>query len=77
MAEIEHLKDLLVNSVSWLHGYIVNLREFHYCKAKKAGHPTIEESDVVIIKEVNVHHGKWRLARVDKLLKGTDGEIRS
>ena len=61
---------------SWLNDYIVNLREFHNCKAKKAGHPMIEESDVVIIKEDNVHRGNWRLARVDKLLKGTDGEIR-
>ena len=61
---------------SWLHDYIVNLREFHNCKAKKAGHPMIEESDVVIIKEDNVHRGNWRLAQVDKLLKGTDGEVR-
>ena len=61
---------------SWLHDYIVNLREFHNCKAKKAEHPLIEESDVVIIKEDNVHRGSWRLARVDRLLKGTDGEIR-
>ena len=36
----------------------------------------IEESDVVIVKEDNVHHGNWRLARVEKLLRGTDGEIR-
>ena len=36
----------------------------------------IKESDVVILKEGNVHHGNWRLARVDKLLKGTDGEVR-
>ena len=61
---------------SWLHDYIVNLREFHNCKAKKAGHPMIEESDVVIIKDDNVHRGNWRLARVDKLLKGPNGEIR-
>ena len=61
---------------SWLHDYIVNLREFRNCEAKKAGHPLIEESAVVIIKEDNVHRGNWRLARVDKLLKGTDGEIR-
>ena len=61
---------------SWLHDYIVNLREFHNCKAKKAGHPMIEESDVVIKKDYNLHRGNWRLARVDKLLKGTNGEIR-
>ena len=36
----------------------------------------IEESDVAIIKDDNVHHGNWRLPRVDKLLKSTDGEIR-
>ena len=35
----------------------------------------LEESDVVTIKEDNVHCWNWRLARVDKLLKGAVGEI--
>ena len=54
---------------SWLQDCIVNLREFHNCTAKKAGYSMIEESDVAVIKEDNVHREKWRLARVDKLLK--------
>ena len=61
---------------SWLHDYIVNLREFHNCNAKKVGHPMTEESDVVIMKEDNVHRRNWRLAQFEKLLKGIDGEIR-
>ena len=61
---------------SQLHDYIVDLRESHNCKAQKAGQPMIEESNVVIIKEDNVNRGNWRLVRVDKFLKGIDGEIR-
>ena len=60
---------------SWFNDYTVNLREFHNCNAKKVGHRMTEESGVVVMKE-DVHRRNWRLAQFEKLLKGTDSEIR-
>ena len=59
----------------WRKEYLVGLREFHKSKIVGSG-KLIQVGDVVLVSEDNVKRGKWRMAEVEKLVVGHDGEVR-
>ena len=38
---------------------------------------SLEIGDLVLIADEDVHHGKWPLGKVDDVLRGKDGHVRS
>ena len=53
-----------------LREYLTDLREHHRVKGRQT-RPT-EEGEIVLVEEENVPRGKWRLAKVERLIKGSD-----
>ena len=54
----------------WLREYLTDLRELHRVKGRQTR--PIEEGERVLVEEENVRRGKWRLAKVERLIKGND-----
>ena len=59
----------------WSREYLLELRESHRRQATK-DRPPIKVGDVVVLEDQDKPRGFWRLARVEKLLAGKDGEVR-
>ena len=58
--------------------YLLELREYHNLSVKKKNLPIIQEWDIVIIhEEGRVPRSQWRLGKVEKLIEGNDGIVRS
>ena len=54
----------------WLHEYLTDLREHHRVKGRQTR--PIEEGEIIPVEEENVPRGNWRLAKVERLIKGSD-----
>ena len=67
----------------WQNEYLTELRQFHqYAVSKKnrgacpQKESSVNEGDVVIVKDEKRPRNTWKLGRVKKLVKGRDGKIR-
>eukprot|EP00731_Ephydatia_muelleri_P024188 Em0016g459a len=61
----------------WWMDYLLELRETHrYANTRVAQNKVIAVGDIVLVYESSLPRTFWRLAKVEKLIKGTDGEIR-
>ena len=71
----------LVNSIIehfWRRGsreYLIELRENAKMKTKQRK-LKISEGDVVIVHEENVKRNRWRLGKIEEVVRGNDGIIR-
>ena len=56
--------------------YLLELRETHrYANTRVAQNKVIVVGDIVLVYESSLPRTFWRLAKVEKLIKGTDGDI--
>ena len=62
----------------WRSEYLFELRELHRCSSVKsiAVSPSVQNGDVVIIKEDNVARNLWKLGRVEELIMSEDSHVR-
>ena len=60
----------------WRHEYLLELRTNHRSHDKQKGENTISIGQVVLIHDENHPHGHWKLALLERLIKGSDGQIR-
>ena len=60
----------------WSKEYLLELRESHRCRLTNKEAPSVKTGDVVLIHDEDKPRGLWRLARVQRLLAGRDGEVR-
>ena len=58
----------------WRKEYLTELRERHKITGKDAN--VIQVGDIVLVKEENTKRGLWKLAKVEQLLHGKDGQVR-
>ena len=58
----------------WKREYLTSLREF-YKTSKQSSKQLIRIGDVVIVHEDNKSRFHWRLAIVEDLIKGNDGQV--
>ena len=58
----------------WEKEYLTNLREHHEMGTSGRSKPEIRK--VMLIKEEQTNHGKWKLGRVVSLIEGYDGMTR-
>ena len=58
----------------WRKEYLTDLREFHKMQSRKTD--SIEIGDLVLLQEDSIKRGQWKIAVVEKLINGKDGEIR-
>ena len=64
----------------WYDEYLMGLRERAQREHKQAHYSDPREphiGDVVLIQEMNMPRGSWKMGRITKLIKGRDGEIRN
>ena len=59
---------------SWIEEYLVQLQNRHKWFTKR---PNIKENDLVLVEKEHIKRSDWPIARVDKLLMGRDGVVRS
>ena len=73
----KHLRNILNQFRNrFLREYLTELREHHREIKKNRGTP-IERGHVVTVYEDKIPRHRWRLGRVEKLLRGNDGEVQS
>ena len=70
-----HLLNQIINQ--WQHDYLLNLRESHILKTKRGRYDLIRKGDVVVLKSDTSKCVFWKLAIVEELLKGNDGQVRA
>ena len=57
---------------------MLSLRENATCKSKsKSNRVNISAGDIVLVKSDSTKRAFWKLAKVDELLEGKDGQIRA
>ena len=61
----------------WRAEYLTQLREQHRCSKRVSSLRKVQVGDVVCIQEKTTPRQLWRLGRVQRLLPGPDGEVRS
>ena len=61
----------------WRAEYLTQLREQHRCSKRASSLRKVQVGDVVCIHEKTTPRQLWRLGRVQRLLPGPDGEVRS
>ena len=73
----ENLKNLLEHFWKrWQFEYLLELREFHKVRSHVKDNELIKLNDIVLISEENIKRNKWRIGRINKLLRGNDGKVR-
>ena len=70
-----HLLQQFTNQ--WRKHYLLSLRENHVVKSKVRNGPEIAVGDIVILKQESSNRMFWKLAKVEELLPGRDGTVRS
>ena len=70
-----HLLQQFTNQ--WQKHYLLSLRENHIVKSKVRNGPEIAVGDIVILKQESSNRMFWKLAKVEELLPGRDGTVRS
>ena len=74
--QVDKLTQLIEHFTSrWKREYLTSLREFH--KVSRRGSTQLIRRDVVIVHEDNTPRLHWRLAVVEDLIKGDDGQVRA
>ena len=58
----------------WSKEYLTSLREVH--KNNRSKESLIQKDDLVCVQEEGVKRGKWKLGKVNEVIKGKDGVIR-
>ena len=58
----------------WRKEYVADLREFHKLTNGKAA--SVKKGDIVLLQEDNIKRGQWKLAMVEEIICGKDGEPR-
>ena len=72
----KHLLEQLTKQ--WRREYLTSLREQSSLKSKARGSSScISEGDIVIVKNDSAPRAFWKLARIEQLLPGKDGKVRS
>ena len=61
----------------WKRDYLLSLRENHKVKSRHDKKPDISVGDIVILKNDSTSRNFWKLAKIEELLPGRDGTIRS
>jgi hypothetical protein len=61
----------------WKRDYLSSLRENHKVKSRHDKKPDIFVGDIVILKNDSTSRNFWKLAKIEELLPGRDGTIRS
>ena len=56
---------------------MLNLREISMAKSKKKRGEDISVGDIVILKNESTLRNFWKLAKIEELLPGVDGEVRA
>jgi len=59
----------------WRHGYLTSLREVHSHRRREDWCHSVK--DVVILKDDTAKRMYWKLAQVEDLVEGRDGQIRA
>ena len=74
----KHHRHLLQQfTYQWRKHYLLSLRENHVLKSKVRKGPEIAVGDIVILKNESSNRMFWKLAKVEELLPGSDGIVRS
>ena len=61
----------------WRTEYLLELREAHrHLRDPKGVDDPIAAGDVVVVHDENLPRGLWKLSKVEKLIPGTDGNVR-
>ena len=76
---MRHLSKILADFWRrWRTEYLLELREAHRYLGNKGGvKHSVNVGDVVVVHDENLPRGLWRLGRVEELMTGTDGKVRS
>ena len=76
---MKHLSKILADfRQRWRTEYLLELREGHrYYPPPRGTDNPISAGDVVLVHDENLPRGLWRLGRIDELLPGADGNVRS
>ena len=59
----------------WYREYLVDLREHHRLLEGREG-PKMVEGDVVIVEEEGAKRNKWKLGKIEQVVRGDDDVIR-
>lgn len=62
--------------LQWKNEYITELRDFHIKNTRKSNGDLLKEGDIVIVNSDNQKRMNWKLGRVEKMLKSSDGKQR-
>eukprot|EP00794_Sanderia_malayensis_P018748 gene18748-20637_t len=60
----------------WTDEYLINLREQHSSKEVNEMQQSVKRGDVVIVKDVNLPRGRWKVAVVEELIVSEDKQVR-
>ena len=73
-----HLKNVLNHYWKrWKHEYLTELREAHrHAAVNQVDKSVVATGDVVVVHDEALPRGLWRLARVQELITGQDGQVR-
>ena len=72
-----HLSKILKHFWSrWKTEYLLELREYHRVREEKGSKCDVRVGEVVTIYDESHPRGLWRLGKIEKLIRGSDGVIR-
>ena len=60
----------------WRREYLLQLRDCHRKNVKNKPHPLLKKGDIIIVHDDKQVRGLWKLAKIERLLKGADGLVR-
>ena len=72
-----HVRMLEHFTRQWRQDYLTNLREAHSLRCRSEKRSVISVGDIVILKDDTTKRMYWKLALVEGLVEGRDGQIRA
>lgn len=72
-----HIRMLEHFTRQWRQDYLINLRKAHSLKHREEKRSVILVGDVVILKDDTTKRMYWKLALIENLVEGRDGQIRA
>ena len=61
----------------WRSGYLTHLREYHHSSKRANFVRKLQVGDIVCVHENKTPRQQWRLGKIERLLRGRDGHVRS
>jgi len=61
----------------WHREYLLQLRNYHKIRRPARQGPKFKVGDIVLLQEERMPRHMWKKARIDELLRGRDGQIRT